>query len=159
MVFTKTYCQQAVCAPSRASLLTSQYPDQTEVWDLETLIRDKNPDIVTLPQYFKQNGYTSYGVGKIFDYRSVENNDEISWNKYGNPYQNSLYNPSTGKPSYYYALPSAKDTIAILEAEAVKLGVDKQNVCIRKDIGLQLKMLMFLTMLMLMEPFRRKVLI
>jgi iduronate 2-sulfatase len=127
MVFTKTYCQQAVCAPSRASLLTSQYPDQTKVWDLETLIRDKNPNIVTLPQYFRQNGYNSLGVGKIFDNRSVENNDELSWNKYGNPYQNQLYNPLTGKPSYSYAKPSAKDTIAILEAEAVKLGIDKQT--------------------------------
>jgi iduronate 2-sulfatase len=127
MVFTKTYCQQAVCAPSRASLLTSQYPDQTKVWDLETLIRDKNPNIVTLPQYFRQNGYNSLGVGKIFDNRSVENNDDLSWNKYGNPYQNQLYNSSTGKPSYFYAKPSAKDTIAILEAEAVKLGINKQT--------------------------------
>jgi len=127
MVFSKAYCQQAVCAPSRASLLTSRYPDQTEIWDLQTLIRDKNPDILTLPQYFKQNGYNSYGVGKIFDYRSVENNDEISWNKYGNPHQSSLYDPSTGKPKYFYALKSAKDTITLLENEAIRLGVDKKT--------------------------------
>ena len=79
-VFTKAYCQQAVCAPTRASLLTGLRPDKTKVWDLKTLIRDKNPDIVTLPQYFKSNGYQVVGMGKIFDQRSVDKEaDAVSW--------------------------------------------------------------------------------
>lgn len=70
---------------------------------------------LTLPQHFKQNGYKTIGVGKIFDYRSVDNNnDEPSWSQYGNIYQNNLYGSTTGKPSFFYALPSAKDTIALL---------------------------------------------
>lgn len=80
MVFKANYCQQAVCAPSRASLLTGQRPDRTKVRDLRTLIRDMNPDIITLPQYFKTNAYNTIGIGKIFDSRSVDaKKDEVSW--------------------------------------------------------------------------------
>ncbi len=79
-VFENNHCQQAVCAPSRASILTGKRPDYTKVWDLKTLIRDKNPDIVTMPQYFKSLGYQTAAVGKIFDYRSVDKlADSVSW--------------------------------------------------------------------------------
>ena len=80
VIFTNNHCQQAVCAPSRASLLTGLRPDRTRVWDLKTQIRDMNPDILTLPQYFRQNGYETAGVGKIYDPRSVDKDlDKVSW--------------------------------------------------------------------------------
>ena len=79
-VFLNNYCQQAVCAPSRASILTGQRPDYTQIWDLQTLIRDKNPAILTMPQHFRQHGYTTTGIGKIFDNRSVDKqHDALSW--------------------------------------------------------------------------------
>ncbi|MFY7899514.1 MAG: sulfatase [Chitinophagaceae bacterium] len=79
-IFTKAYCQQAVCAPTRASLLTGLRPDKTKVWNLQTLIRSKNPDIITLPQYLRLNGYQTIGMGKIFDPRSVDKYlDSVSW--------------------------------------------------------------------------------
>lgn len=79
-LFANAYCQQAVSGPSRASLLTGMCPDNTKVWDLKTLIRSKNPDVVTLSQYFKENGYHVAGIGKIFDPRSVDSGkDVISW--------------------------------------------------------------------------------
>lgn len=82
VMFTNAHTQQAVCGPSRASLLTGVRPDKTQIWDLQTLIRDKNPGIVTLPQYFKNNGYYTLGVGKIFDPRSVDKqSDEVSWSE------------------------------------------------------------------------------
>jgi len=90
-MFTNAHCQQAVCGPSRASLLTGLRPDTTKVWDLKTLIRKNLPDVVTLPQYFKQNGYESIGIGKIFDPRSVDGRrkmDEVSWSK---PYLHAEY--------------------------------------------------------------------
>lgn len=80
MVLTNNHCQQAVCAPSRASLFTGRRPDFTKVYDLKTQIRDKHPEVVTLPQYFKENGYTTAAVGKIYDTRSVDScHDSLSW--------------------------------------------------------------------------------
>lgn len=66
VTFNRAYCQQAVCNPSRASLLTGLRPDSLRVWDLKTNMREINPDLLTLPQYFKQNGYTTIGLGKAF---------------------------------------------------------------------------------------------
>lgn len=64
--FANAYCQQAVCSPSRSSLLTGRTPDATRVWDLKTHFRVALPDAVTLPQYFKQNGYHCASLGKIY---------------------------------------------------------------------------------------------
>ncbi len=75
-VFERAYCQQAVCSPSRSSLLTGCRPDTTKVYDLVTHFRDKIPDVVTLPQHFKDNGYHARGIGKIYH---GGYNDEKSW--------------------------------------------------------------------------------
>ncbi|MCC6682006.1 MAG: sulfatase [Phycisphaeraceae bacterium] len=65
MLFRHAYTQQAVCNPSRASLFTGLKPDTLKVWDLRTHYRDTHPDVVTLGQLFKQNGYQSLSIGKI----------------------------------------------------------------------------------------------
>lgn len=81
-VFLQNYCQQAVSGPTRASLMTGKRPDYTKVWDLKTKMRDINPDILTIPQYFSQQGYSTSGIGKIYDPRCVDgrkDQDKPSW--------------------------------------------------------------------------------
>ena len=79
-VFMNNYCQQAVCGPTRASLMTGKRPDYTKVWDLKTRMREVNPDILTLPQYFASQGYTTQGIGKVYDPRCVDKDlDKPSW--------------------------------------------------------------------------------
>lgn len=126
MAFTNTHCQQAVCAPSRASLMTSRYPDQTGVWDLETLIRDVNPDILTLPQYLISKGYSTMGTGKIYDSRSVDSKaDAASWSvPFRRSWDKKYYYNEIKPVGYFYASPEARDTMARLTAEAQALGVN-----------------------------------
>lgn len=80
-VFQNNHCQQAVCGPSRVSILTGKVPDYTQVWDLETFMRDKNPNIVTMPQYFKSQGYETVGMGKIFHSAKDGKYDAVSWSE------------------------------------------------------------------------------
>ena len=66
LVFNRAYCQQAVCSPSRSSVMTGVRPDTNRVWNLTTHFRDAMPDVVTLPQLFKDQGYATMGLGKIY---------------------------------------------------------------------------------------------
>jgi iduronate 2-sulfatase len=80
IVFTSSYCQQAICAATRASILTGMRPYRTRVWDLVTDLRQVNPNVVTLPQYFKENGYETAAMGKIYHPTSIgAGHDAPSW--------------------------------------------------------------------------------
>lgn len=78
--FNRAYCHQAVCGPSRVSILTCRLPDHTRVWHNRNLFRDTLPDLVTLPQLFKNNGYHAQSMGKVFSGRDREaEQDPQSW--------------------------------------------------------------------------------
>ncbi len=75
-VFTRAYCQQALCSPSRISLLSGRYPSTTRILSIGPSLRETMPDIVTLPQHFKNHGYFARSLGKIYH---VGIDDPASW--------------------------------------------------------------------------------
>ena len=79
LLFNRAYCQLAVCCPSRLSLLTGLRPDSIRVWDLGTHFRETRPNAVTLPEYFKNNGYVTQSLGKIFHGSGNPSKDPPSW--------------------------------------------------------------------------------
>jgi arylsulfatase A-like enzyme len=105
--FTRAYVQQAVCNPSRVNLLTGRRPDTTRVVDLETHFRSTMPDVVTLPQYFRQRGYFTQAFGKVYHGRL---DDEPSWSaprvlptkpKYGRDTQAALAKVQRQRPGAF----------------------------------------------------------
>ncbi|WDE97748.1 sulfatase [Lentisphaera profundi] len=81
-VFLNNSCQQAICGPSRVSLLTGLYPDTTRIYSMEKFkkMRSVNPNLLTLPEYFKNKGYITTGYGKTFDSRNTDKKqDAQSW--------------------------------------------------------------------------------
>jgi arylsulfatase A-like enzyme len=66
LLFERTYCQQAVCAPSRASIMSGVRPDTSKIYDLNTPLRTAMPNVLSLPQHFKNNGYETLSIGKIY---------------------------------------------------------------------------------------------
>lgn len=92
--FLRAYCQQAVCSPSRTSFLLGLRPDTTRVYGQTLHFRDLRPDAVTLPQAFKNAGYHTLGIGKIYHY-GLDDPDSWSEEPLG-PY--SVGPSSYGKP-------------------------------------------------------------
>ena len=77
--FDSAYCNQAVCAPSRNNLLVGSRSTSTGVYSLGYHIRKAIPNVVTLPQHFKNHGYHAAGIGKVFHIGHGNVNDELSW--------------------------------------------------------------------------------
>jgi iduronate 2-sulfatase len=98
MVFRRAYCQQAVCSPSRSSLMTGRRPDTIRVWDLAAHFRQTLPDVVTLPQHFRNHGYHTRSIGKIYHGGGKPAKDPPSWS------EQPLYD-TTRDASTRYALP------------------------------------------------------
>ncbi len=111
-VFLNNCCQQAVCGPTRASLMTGLYPDTTGVWDLKTRMRDVNPDVLSLPQYLVSRGYETTGAGKTYDPRCVGTGwDAPSWSiRYGS--EKLRFSDAAPRPTGGYQNPATKAAFA-----------------------------------------------
>ena len=108
MLFRNAYCNQAVCSPSRNSLLTGFRPQTLGIYDLGTHFRKSRQDCITLPQLFKNAGYRAEGMGKIFHVGHGNVNDKLSW---------SL--PHWNAKVVGYALPENKASQGLTREEAL----------------------------------------
>ena len=82
VVFNHAYCQSALCNPSRASIMTGKYPHELGIWTNHPHFRGIYPTIKTLPQYFKDQGYYSSGIGKIYhNWGQSIDGDTESWSE------------------------------------------------------------------------------
>ncbi|MEM6776789.1 MAG: sulfatase [Planctomycetota bacterium] len=80
VTFRRAYCQYPVCGPSRASFLHGLYPQSTGVLDNKTDIRDVRPCTVSMPQRFKESGYWTAAVGKVFHNEKFDHG-AVAWNE------------------------------------------------------------------------------
>ncbi|MDV6032953.1 MAG: sulfatase-like hydrolase/transferase [Phycisphaera sp. RhM] len=80
MTFRRAYCQYPVCGPSRASFLHGLYPQSTEILDNQSDIRQVRPGTVSMPQCFKESGYWTAAVGKVFHNEKVDPGN-IAWDQ------------------------------------------------------------------------------
>jgi len=113
LLFERAYCQVAVCNPSRSSVLSGTRPDTTGVLDNQNFMRPNMPDVISLPQHFKNHGYTSLSLGKIFHHSEREPGDDPqSWSEpawyHGEPYKHWFTQESLDYVKELKALPKAQ---------------------------------------------------
>jgi iduronate 2-sulfatase len=120
--FERAYCQQAICSPSRASLMTGARPNTIGVIENYTYFRDANPDIVTLPQHLIANGYETVYAGKIYHGKFTDG--EKSWSR--QPSKNKL--PIKGPTATGdYGLPENRAIAKQQKEESLKYPVESRG--------------------------------
>jgi iduronate 2-sulfatase len=128
LLFNRAYCQQSVCNPSRASIMSGLYPHQSGITDNQKNMREENPEIVTLSQHFKNNGYYAYGVGKIYHY--PHQYDSLSWSV-PQPYlEGNWWNSYVTEPNLTYktsTINEAHDTtdLAYFDGRTAQMAIEK----------------------------------
>lgn len=91
-LFLNAHCQYPLCGPSRASFMTGMYSNQTKMTKNNIFLRNTVPDVITIGQRFRQQGYQSVRIGKIFHYDNPSTigtsgiDDIYSWDQTINPY-------------------------------------------------------------------------
>lgn len=89
MVFERAYAQAPICSPSRMSFLTGMRVSGTDIRINNYPLRSRHPDIVTLPQRFRESGYRTTAQGKVFHGNT---GDSLSWDRYDDgPANRSVY--------------------------------------------------------------------
>ena len=125
ILFERAYAQQALCSPSRTSLLTGRRPDTTRVTDQHHYFRNVGGNFTTIPQYFKEHGYYSVGAGKIFHLtnNATPNSDyPFSWSE---PFYQPENNWSSKKHSWHALTPKQYNELPLPDTLSVQFAISK----------------------------------
>ncbi len=130
VVFEQAHCQYPLCVPSRASFLTGRYPSTIGVMTHFDFLRQRAPDVVTLPQLFRRAGWFTARAGKIFHH---DDDDPISWDVGGTPPR--LDNRTTARFRDYQ---SGSDRWGPIEEASDRggRGADRDDVTTRRAVEL-----------------------
>ena len=124
LLFERAYCQQAICRPSRASLMTGARPESTGLFHNYVSLRELQPDIVTLPEHFIAHGYNAFYCGKIF--HQGDTDEGRSWNRQPVKWLKGIPRPKGG-----YALAENNQ----LKADNMQRMIAKYGEAARRGLG------------------------
>ena len=124
LLFNRAYCQQAICRPSRASLMTGARPESTGLFHNYVSLRELQPDIRTLPQHFIAHGYETVYCGKIF--HQGDTDEANSWSRAPVKWLKGIKRPIGG-----YALPENNKT----KSDNMKLMLAKYGESARRGLA------------------------
>lgn len=119
--FDRAYAQYPVCNPSRSSFLNGRYPTETRVLNNNDYFRKIDPTSVTLPQFFKNNGYSTLRTGKIF-HGGID--DDVSWTEGGEKPDPNI--TERGNPDFKPTRPANSDP-AQTQAQTAGVNIADSN--------------------------------
>lgn len=134
VMFTRAYSPVALCGPSRTALLTGKHPYSSGIYRIPQHFRHiaETKDLVTLPQYFRQCGYTAIGAGKIFHGPKDDSYDRISWDDYSDHWIGTQRPPTNDIPNYPMPFKN-KDDLKNSYCAPIQQGIEKTGDAFNAD--------------------------
>lgn len=107
--FNHAYAQQAICGPSRVSIMTGLRPETTGLYTIDRSgrLRPNQPNIVSMPQLFKQNGYKTISVGKVYH---SSDDDKENWTNHIEKLPNFYSIPSNAESKFAFEAGDVSDS-------------------------------------------------